>query len=40
MIPVSGVWYAMRGSDAQEVLLHLDVLGPLVFRSLIVGGGY
>jgi hypothetical protein len=39
MIPVSRVWYAMRGSDAQKVLFHLDVLGPLVFRGLIVGGG-
>lgn len=40
MIPVGRVWYAMRGSDTQEGLLHLDVLGPLVFRGLIVGGGY
>lgn len=40
MIPVGRVWNAMRGSDAQEVLLHLDVLGPLVFRGLIVRRGY
>lgn len=40
MIPVSRVWYSMRCTDSQEVLLHLDVLGALVFRGLIVGGGY
>lgn len=38
MVSVRRVWYAKRGSDAQEVFLHLEVLGPLVFRGLIAGG--
>jgi hypothetical protein len=38
MIPVRRVWYAMRGCNAQEVFLHLEVLRPLVFRGLIAGG--
>ena len=38
MISVRWVWYAMRGCNAQEVFLHLEVLRPLVFRGLIAGG--
>ena len=40
MIPVSRVWYAVRCTNPQEILLHLDVLWPLVLGWLIVGGGY